>query len=132
MLVDAEELRAFRRVPPDDPDWDTDAAELVIELAESKVRAVVGGLLDEAEAGSDPKDEWRVGIARSVVLEHAAHRYPNPDGVLQERVDQIGSRSYADSRHSVTDLTRDQRQRLKVAFRLDPRSVRIGDERLPT
>ena len=115
-LVDVYDLRVWLRLPVDD--FDVDAAVLHVESAESAVRSVVGDALDVLRANSeDPTGTrlWRE--ARAVALEHAALTYPNPEGVLQRRIDGVGSTSFADSRHSTRDLTRGQRARLKAAVR---------------
>lgn len=118
MLATSSELRAWLRLPADD--FDTDAADLVLESAEMSVRAVpgVGRALDVLEAEhTDPTtyDLWRT--AKMVVLEHAAGVFANPEGTMQRRLDQAGSVSFADSRHSARDLTKGQRDRLLVSLR---------------
>lgn len=118
MLAATTELRAWLRWPADD--FDSDAAELVLEAAEMAVRAVpgVGRALDTLEAESVSHmdtDLWRT--AKMVVLEHASGVYPNPEGAMQRRIDQEGSVSFADSRHSARDLTRGQKARLQTAMR---------------
>lgn len=118
MLTTTDDLRAWLRWPADD--FDVDAAVLVLEAAETLVRSVsnVGKALDhlDAEAASpEDTDLWRT--AKMVALEHAAGVYGNPDGAMQRRIDQAGSVSFGDSRHSVRDLTRGQRERLKASLR---------------
>lgn len=113
-LATADELRTWLRLPTED--FDTAAAELYLDSAEQVVRRHVGTALDalnEASATPTETDLWRE--ARFVVLEHAAHTLPNPEGAMQKRIDQVGSTSHADSRHATRDLTKGQEERLKAA-----------------
>lgn len=118
MLAATTELRYWLRWP--EADFDTQAAGLVLESAEMAVRAVPGvsRALDALEAQSashTDTDLWRT--AKLVVLEHASGMYTNPEGVMQRRIDQEGSVSFADSRHSARDLTKGQKARLQTAMR---------------
>lgn len=113
-LATADELRTWLRLPTED--FDTAAAELYLDSAEQTVRRYVGRALDALdEASSTPTDTdlWRE--ARFVVLEHASHTLPNPEGAMQKRIDQVGSTSHADSRHATRDLTKGQVERLRSA-----------------
>lgn len=115
LLVEPDDLRVWLRIPVND--FDTAAAELVLESAEMSVRSVVGHALDILEdhtPGHEGTDLWRT--ARAVCLEHAATIMPNPEGVLQRNVYQAGSVSFADSRHSARDLTRGQKERLRSSL----------------
>ena len=115
LLVEPDDLRVWLRIPADD--FDTAAAELVLESAEMSVRSVVGHALDviiEHTANYADTDLWRT--ASAVCLEHAATIMPNPEGVLQRNVYQAGSVSFADSRHSARDLTRGQKERLRSSI----------------
>lgn len=118
MLAATAELRAWLRW--DEGDFDAGAAELVLESAEMAVRAVPGvaralDTLETESASPMDTDLWRT--AKMVVLEHASGMYPNPEGVMQRRIDQEGSVSFADSRHSARDLTKGQKARLQTAMR---------------
>lgn len=106
---------------------ETDAAALIVEGVEARVR-VIGGVTRAAEIEADTGSPQFTAI-RDVILTLSGVRFPNPESVMQKRMGGDYSVSFADSSEAARAFSRQELDMIRGAFaqgRALARSIRLG------